>query len=800
MEHITPTHTDLSSGQQKKDFGMFFEKLSLFFVFLSVFLLPIFFLPFSFVSTQFSTSLLFIYSTIIALFAYIAAMLVRGSVWLPHINKKTFSLFMLVPIVYLLAGISNGFSRMTFFGYTLDSNTVVFMVLAFVYMFLVSVSFKNKNRLFAVYFTFIISSLVFALFLLIRLVFGVETLQFGIFTRLIDTPVGVWNNVGIFFGISTLLSIITTEVLRTSKIMKVILAVALVVSLFFQVLVNNTSLWIVLAVFAGLIGLYHFFYRTQQVEHTTFLQKMSRIPWYTLSVFVISLFFVFFGGQYKAAISETFGISYLEAHPSFATTFEIAKNTLRSEPLFGSGPNGFLNQWLSFKPDDVTSSVFWNTDFSYGIGLIPTFAVTTGLLGLLSWVIFFGLIIFFGSKVLFRREGDVEMTYFTLSSFFVSLFLWTMSVIYVPSTAIFILGLLFTGLFIASLMSHAVIPSTTHFFNQSPIRGYTTSIVCIGVFLLGIYVSYGVYKNFASLWYFQKASMLVESDLEGSIVHIKKAIDMVPQDVYYRGLTEAYTRKLDAILAQDVNKVGREKIATDFRDTLSEAISAAIKAKDVDPTNYINWVALGRVYEIGAIPQINIEGAYELAALSYAEAVKRNPKNPALFIILSRLALLKNDIVTARSYAMQAVTMKRNYSDGYFLLAQIEIAANNVAGAIDATTAATIVNPNDAGAFFQLGLLRFNNKDYAGAITDLEKAIAIEPNFANAKYYLGISYALTGSREKAIKEFTDLQKTNPDNAEITSILQTLTSPAPVTPTTTSGSINKNSKPPVKENR
>src|SRR3989338_8177488 len=66
------------------------------------------------------------------------------------------------------------------------------------------------------------------------------------------------------------------------------------------------------------------------------------------------------------------------------------KNTLGGKKLIvGSGPNQFVGEWLMSKPSAVNQTIFWNTDFNYGVGLIPTFIVTTGLLGIIAWLIFF---------------------------------------------------------------------------------------------------------------------------------------------------------------------------------------------------------------------------------------------------------------------------------------------------------------------------------------------------------------------------------------------------------------------------
>ena len=87
---------------------------------------------------------------------------------------------------------------------------------------------------------------------------------------------------------------------------------------------------------------------------------------------------------------KALNINSIEARPSMSITYDIFKLSIKDNLFFGSGPNSFLSQWIVNKPINVNDTIFWNTDFANGIGLIPTFAVTTGLFGILSWLLFLG--------------------------------------------------------------------------------------------------------------------------------------------------------------------------------------------------------------------------------------------------------------------------------------------------------------------------------------------------------------------------------------------------------------------------
>jgi cytochrome c-type biogenesis protein CcmH/NrfG len=795
-----------------------FESISFYVLVLVTFLIPLFFLPLSFISIQFGSSLLFSFGVILSLVLFIAGVFSSGSISLPNGSKYILGFTALVPIVYLLAGISNGFSRITFFGYTFDQSTVGFIFLSFVYMILLSLVCNTRQRVFYSYVAFLTSSIIFSLFLLARVILGVKFMSFGIFNDITSTTLGNWNSVGIFFGITALLSLISFNMLRVSKVLKTLLIISLALSLFFVVLVNFNPLWIVLAISTFLFVVFNFFNSRRNASSysevssgeytsmdnseysegkTSFISRISLLP---LLVFIISIVFVVWGPTFGQKISQKFSINSIDVRPSLAVTADIAKNTLENHPLFGSGPNNFVKQWLSYKPDDVTSTVFWNTDFAYGIGLLPTFAVTTGLFGILSWLLFFGMFLFVGVKSIFAKTDDSFVKFLTVSSFFVSILVWIMSIIYVPSTVIFILAFFFTGLFFASVYESGIVSLHTVYVTESPRKGFVYSLVMIALVVGSVSLGFGLYSNSKSLWYFQESShaLNTENNTVKAEELMNKAISAVPYDVYYRALAEIELVKLKAISSQDSTKTNKDATQKQISDTLSLAIKAALSARDADPANYQNWVALGRVYQ--SVVPLKVQGAYESSQFAYSEAVKRNPKNPGILLMLSQLEVDNGNLQNARNFALQAVNTKTNYIDAYFLLAQIEIATGNLQGAVDSVTALSILSPSDPTIFFQLGYLKLNGQDWKGAIQAFEKSLSLSPQYANAKYFLGIAYEAVGERAKAIAQFEDLSRTNPDNQQVVQILAQLRSGKSIFATAETKQTSKPGKSlPIKEN-
>jgi hypothetical protein len=136
-----------------------------------VFLLPLFFLPVgSFV--QFGTSVMFAVVVIISFIFWSVSSLFKNEVTIPVGKFNILALFVSVPLFYTLSFVANGMSRTSFLGYTFDISTVGFIILSFLFLFLIPLIFNTKNRIFYGYVVSILSSIVFALFLIIRLIFG----------------------------------------------------------------------------------------------------------------------------------------------------------------------------------------------------------------------------------------------------------------------------------------------------------------------------------------------------------------------------------------------------------------------------------------------------------------------------------------------------------------------------------------------------------------------------------------------------------------------------------------------------
>lgn len=748
------------------------ERLSYLIIVVTVVLIPFFFVPLRYFPYQLGKGLLISSAILASFIIYLISLIKSGKISIPK-NLFFLSVFLL-PIVALLSAIVNSKLDSGFLGFSFQVETVSFLILGAVLIYLLSELFSSRERSFYAYVGFFLSFALVSLFELVRIVGGPETLSFGLFINSASNLIGNWNDLGVFFGAGAILSLMSLDMLNLSKRFKLISYIVFIVSLVFLVIVNFSVAWILLAVFCVIYFLYLLFSGNLQENQTLeVVSQRRKISYGAVVLFSLSLIFILWGTPIGTKVADFVNISSVEVRPSWSSTFEVIKTTVKESPLLGTGPSTFATQWLKFKPKGINETLFWDTDFTSGIGHLPTFIVSTGLVGLASWLLLIIAILLSGFRIIFKRFSDSISRYLAVSAFFLSLFFWSMATLYIPTITMFIFAFFFTGLFAASLYREGALNKKEIVFANHPKASFVAIILLIVLAIASVSLLFGIYKKSLSLVYFQKSVLGYQSNLNSSQAEerVQKALSLWNSDVYYRSLSELNLIELNSILNNQ--NIAPEQARDEFQKTLSKAIENAKRAVDLNPENYQNWLSLARVYSSVVPPPLAIQGAYENAKGSYQEALSRNPHSPAILLFLARLEAMQGNLKGAREFDNRAIAEKPNFAEGHFLLAQIEATEGNLAKAIPSLETTILLTPSNPGLFFQLGLLKYNERDYDGAINAFENAVQLVPDYANAKYFLGLSLWQIGKKEEAKRQFEDIEKTNPDNQELKLIISNL---------------------------
>jgi len=733
------------------------------------FLLPIFFLSVNGTFLNVAKGSLLAIAVSASFLVWLLARLREGTILAP----KSFLLVgaATVTAVFLVASVLSPAMKVSLWGLGSETGTFAAFLILFLLMFLSSVFFQNVDRILYAYSAFVLSALVLALYQGLRLVFGTDFLSFGIFTSPVSNLFGKYNDLGLFFGLTAVFSLITLQSLTFRGVMKLTLHALLVASLFFLALINFAAAWVLVGVFSVIVLVYGLSFERMRAQETSDVPvPVNRIPFTPLAVAVISLLFLL-PGNLGGLLGESFGIAQVEVRPSWTATFEIVSGTIASDPVWGSGPNRFEQQWFLLKPEGINNTLFWNSSFNFGIGMIPTFAVTLGVAGIIAWVLFLVSFLYIGGKAVLSPHKDRLLNYFTLSSFLSALYLWIVAVVYVPNIVNISFAFLFTGIFVAMLVKTGFVRNAKISAVENPRIGFMVVLLLIVMIVVSAVGEYFFVQRFLSVHAFNKgvAAFNMEGDLNAAEAYMLRANNLYEYDTYLRSLADLQTVRLGAILS--ASDVSEDVLRAQFQTALGNAIAYARRATEVDATNSLNWEALGNVY--ASVIPLQIEGAYENARASFERALQANPKSPVIHLTLARLEVAQGNIEGARARIQESLALKPDYAGAIFLLSQIEASEGNIAAAVASTERASLIAPNDIGVFFQLGFLRYKNENYQGAVSAFERAIALNPVYANAKYFLGLSYDKLGRRSDAIAQFEDIEELNPENEEVKSILRNL---------------------------
>ncbi len=656
------------------------------------------------------------------------------------------------------------------FGDILEIHTVAFLALLGCVMTMIPMVGMTKRSVVYLYGAGILVAVFVVVFHIARVLFGATVLTFGQFGNPSMTPVGSFNDMGLFFGLVVLLSLVAVVQLSLSRKILALTAALVVSALGLLMIVNFYAIWVVLALFSLLMLMYTLtkdrFGVTEETHHQTRTKTSVGGVGIIGIVFTVATVFLIGGSNLGNVVVKATGVNYLEVRPSVTATIGIVRSVYSEHMLTGTGPNRFTEAWSQYKDPTISQTIFWDTSFNAGNGYIPTWFVTTGVIGLLAWLVFLLCYFYTGITMLVRAHAADEFWYFAGTTAFVSgAFVWLMACMYVPGPAILIIGAACTGMMLVA--ERAIIPKRTAVYNMlTTARTGFVLIAVVMIVIIGIIaVGYAAVRQVSAAYIFVTAASSVSAgatDPGAEIINnISKAFTTYPTDTYAREAALYHMRSLNTLLGLESATPAEQDL---FQRTVTAGVTAASEAVRIKPTDARNYRVLGDLYAVLAV--INIEGARARADESYASAEKLDPQNPYYVLQKSAMSYRAKDLNGARSLALLSLALKPNYTEALALLAQVDIADGNVAQAIETTKSIIQLDSNNPGRYYFLGLLYSANKNSDAAINAFTAAVTLEPQYANALYMRALEYLRKGDTAKAKSDLAQVRDMNPDNTSI----------------------------------
>lgn len=728
-------------------------------------LLPVFFTVGLWASLGFDKVMLtvIVSSVVVILSCFMALRKVRVKTVLPI----SLGFFWLTAIIAFISGYSSGDTLDAIRGSGLEVQTAGFIALLALVMTVTLVFQNSKILTLKSIAVFTISSSLVLLYALLRIVFGADFLALGSFQTVTISPIGGFNDLGILSGMMIVFGLITLSLLPLRTWFKALISAIIFVALFLLTIINFFNIWVVVGFFT-LLMLVYLLTRDTLFESTPSPESAenSRLLIVIASIVcVFSAVFIIAGDYAGNAVGKIAKVDYAEVVPSIEGTIGIAKGVYEDSALLGIGPNRFTDAWRLYKDPAINQTIFWDTDFSSGNGFVSTMFINLGLLGGLSFIAFHLLFLYLGYKILLRTiSKDSYWYYIGAVSFASSTFIWVMSYVYEPGTAILLIGALFTGLTFVS--AGTLLPNTVRtvplVVNRQ--RGFFMMAVVIIVITNIIMMSISVSKQYVAQHSFSKVRATAESVEEFERV-ATEAFILYPDDRFVSLRAQIQLSNLNALLR--LNQPTEED-QRKFLTTVEQAQIFIDQALSQDMTNPDNHAVLAGVYSGLAVAGIN--GARERALSALDDAKKLDPQNPGYYLISAQMAARTGDLELARAEINESLRLKPNYTEALFLSAQIDIKEGNTESAIATTRSIITLEPRNPTRYFQLGMLLSSAKRYQESIVAFEAAVRLDPQYANAKYLLALAYLATDRADDALVQLRQVQVTNPDNPELLKLI------------------------------
>ena len=744
-------------------------------IYLLVFLVPLFFLPFTFEAFEYSKQYLLFFLVSVAFFAWVAKMvLIDKEIRFKRTPLDLFVLaFLLVGVLSAIFSVDKSSSLFGFYG-RFSGGLIGLLSLGGLYFLITNnTSMNNEQRTtsktvhrspFTVH-SFIKLFLWSAGVVILMSYFSL----FGVWAKisnLISLP-GVmlqrtFNPIsGSLEGLAVFLAVVAVfligQILAKSakrKAKSIFYWFLLAAALFLLLIIDFTAAWLVVLVSLFLFVGFSLWKRI-------FRENVNRL---LIPIFLMIIVAACIPLQpQKVIFGEGSTITNLPKEQilnktfSWNVGFKSAVDNVKNG-LLGSGIGTFHYDFAKERPLELNQSWLWQIRFDRAGSHLAELLATLGLLGVLSYLALIGFFLLISWFLLSANSSKFQIP---LLLIFVALVVGQF--VYYQNITLAFMFWLILGISVISWQKpiREKIISFKDFPELSLV--FSTVVIILAVTMLSMYF-FGVKYYLADMNY-AKAQRLVFGGERAEL--LEKAVRLNPNLSQYRIVLARHY--LNEVLVEMARPQAQQD-SVRLQNKVAQAINQARIAADLSPNQVAGWETLGMIYR--DIRQV-AGGATEWGIKSFEKAINLEPNNPVLYTELGKLYLVTNETEKAKEEFNKAIAKKSDYFDALIQKILILEREDDLFGAISQMENLAINYPLSAEILFQLGRLYFNNNQISQAIVQFKRVIILLPNYSNAHYSLGVAYAAQGQKNLAIEEFERVLTLNPGNVDVQKKLKEL---------------------------
>lgn len=712
--------------------------------------IPLFFTGLAYQGISFEKQIYFYFWILLALVAWAIKSVIKGEMLLRKTPLDIPILLLLVS--YILATIFSVDRWHSFWGYFGDPSRGLMNIIALVVAYYLIAEHFNRRRV--VIFIALLSASSFILMTHILLLsLGIKYIPLKIANYIPLSPIGSLTGAGVFLSAMIPLLIALLFILSERKtgnkffnvIIKAFLLVSVFGNLFLLFVVYNYVSWLGILIGTSFFLIYIL---------AKIVRPKNSIVWVPMIVFVFVLLILMVGPIFNSKIQFP-----VEVSPSFAMSWEIAKESVKDSFLFGSGPANYGSAFSLYKPQSFNLNPYYNLRFYQGSGIFFESISSIGIIGTLLLLLVVITYISAGMYLLSIDKSKNKM---------LSLGLYSTSLIFLVDA---FSGKIEGSIFVISVLIAALAMSALHFESEAEDRKLILSLKASPKFALSLaflfmVISAGVVFLFVFIGKAYIADLSIgfavrKNNPDAVLQKTAKAILLNNKEDRYFGLYSQLT--LEAA-NNEILKNEKEKNIANVQQYLNEAIYSATKAKEISRNDVYATELLAQVYENSSL---YVQDSVKLAEDNYKRAIELEPHNPVFYLKLGQLVLSqasfekdaeneKSLIAQSKEWFKKSIDEKNDLAQAYLEISISHDLLNETDEAIMNAEKAFSLQEENLNFMFNLAGLyqkRGKNNDYKNAELLYKEILKSNEKEINTHFSLGSLYEKTGKTSEAVDEY-----------------------------------------------
>lgn len=657
------------------------------------FLTPLFFLPITSEFYQFNKQVLVVGVTAILLILWGVKMGIEGKM---RVTRTPVDIAIIIfGIAFILAAFFSVDRYVSLAGFYPRFHGSLVSALAYIVLFFVAVSNLDKQARGWVVWALVGSGVVLAV-MSIASFFGYSIVQADYSKARGWTPIGNPANLSLYLALvlPVALGAFAAAKNRTLQIVFIVAAIVIALPIILFKLTGP-----ILAALAALSITGIFLSRTRLDRNTRGLLGVF------IAVVALFAFVNFVPGlrdsllkPFVAGEAKEFNVPADKTLP-LSSAWKISSQSIGQRPFLGVGPGTFAYSYTAFKGQEMNSDDFWNLRFDLAGNEYLTILSTTGIVGLLAFVL---LLFLFGRSLLsFSYKSEVVKENPTAIFLLGSFTAFIVGIFFQDTTAaVWVFFVLLAALAYAHLREAGVrnvdevdvkfvaLTAGGLQFVEPSERSSRDSTIGTVVTIVGVVAFLAVlafgYPGYQAETAYQKALVASSKDRAADTRdQLLEAIQKNPNRDTYRRSLAVLDRVLATNLSRKENKSTQD--TTNIAGLVNESIEQGVRITGyqgrglnnftirrdagTSPLNVANWEALSSILSSldleGELKERNAADSINVAQ----QAVALDPRNPLLAEALGNI-LMKNNLVDNAIQAYeQAIRVRPGYASAHYNLA-----------------------------------------------------------------------------------------------------------------------------------